>query len=100
MFADKSMMSAVDPCHGPYLTAAAVFRGRMSTKEGDEQMFSVQNKNSSYYVVDPQLHQDRPISTILSVAALALVREEYPCHIMETFSTTPSPKVTDTVVEP
>ena len=32
------------------LTAAALFRGRMSTKEVDEQMLNVQNKNSSYYV--------------------------------------------------
>merc|ERR1711918_127739 len=31
-------------------TAAAMFRGRMSTKEVDEQMLNVQNKNSSYFV--------------------------------------------------
>ena len=29
---------------------AAVFRGRMSMKEVDEQMLNVQNKNSSYFV--------------------------------------------------
>eukprot|EP00411_Alexandrium_monilatum_P111097 CAMPEP_0175684774 /NCGR_PEP_ID=MMETSP0097-20121207/27011_1 /TAXON_ID=311494 /ORGANISM="Alexandrium monilatum, Strain CCMP3105" /LENGTH=447 /DNA_ID=CAMNT_0016991715 /DNA_START=11 /DNA_END=1354 /DNA_ORIENTATION=- len=29
---------------------AALFRGRMSTKEVDEQMLNVQNKNSSYFV--------------------------------------------------
>ena len=29
---------------------AAVFRGRMSMKEVDEQMLGVQNKNSSYFV--------------------------------------------------
>lgn len=33
-----------------YLTASAVFRGRVSTKEVDEQMLNVQNKNSSYFV--------------------------------------------------
>ena len=33
-----------------YLTVAAIFRGRMSMKEVDEQMLSVQNKNSSYFV--------------------------------------------------
>jgi len=33
-----------------YLTASALFRGRMSTKEVDEQMLNVQNKNSSYFV--------------------------------------------------
>merc|ERR1719348_2064468 len=44
------MMCASDPCHGRYLTASAMFRGRMSTKEVDEQMLNVQNKNSSYFV--------------------------------------------------
>lgn len=29
---------------------AAVFRGRMSMKEVDEQMLNIQNKNSSYFV--------------------------------------------------
>ena len=32
------------------LTAAALFRGRMSTREMDEQMLSMQNKTSSYFV--------------------------------------------------
>jgi tubulin beta len=31
---------------------------------------------------------------------IAKVREEYPDRIMETFSVVPSPKVSDTVVEP
>merc|ERR1711881_546490 len=38
------------PRPGRYLTAACMFRGRMSTKEVDEQMINVQNKNSSYFV--------------------------------------------------
>merc|ERR1712060_915293 len=38
MFDAKNMMCASDPRHGRYLTAAALFRGRMSTKEVDEQM--------------------------------------------------------------
>ena len=46
----KNMMCAADPRHGRYLTASALFRGRMSTKEVDEQMLNVQNKNSSYFV--------------------------------------------------
>eukprot|EP00439_Symbiodinium_sp_Y106_P041968 s9024_g5.t1 len=49
-FDAKNMMCAADPRHGRYLTAAALFRGRMSTKEVDEQMLNVQNKNSSYFV--------------------------------------------------
>merc|ERR1712228_391182 len=50
MFDAKNMMCAADPRHGRYLTAAALFRGRMSCKEVDEQMLNVQNKNSSYFV--------------------------------------------------
>merc|ERR1711871_952530 len=42
MFDAKNMMAAADPRHGRYLTAAALFRGRMSTKEVDEQMLNVQ----------------------------------------------------------
>merc|ERR1711903_249151 len=50
MFDALNMMCAADPRHGRYLTAACMFRGRMSTKEVDEQMLNVQNKNSSYFV--------------------------------------------------
>ncbi|GLH04389.1 Tubulin beta chain [Gryllus bimaculatus] len=50
MFDAKNMMAACDPRHGRYLTAAAMFRGRMSVKEVDEQMLNVQNKNCSYFV--------------------------------------------------
>jgi len=49
IFDAKNMMCASDPRHGRYLTAAVMFRGRMSTKEVDEQMLNVQNKNSSYF---------------------------------------------------
>merc|ERR1711962_990840 len=50
MFDAKNMMAACDPRHGRYLTVAAVFRGRMSMKEVDEQMLNIPNKNSSYFV--------------------------------------------------
>ncbi|XP_012520740.1 PREDICTED: tubulin beta chain-like isoform X4 [Propithecus coquereli] len=50
VFDAKNMMAACDPRHGRYLTVAAVFRGRMSMKDVDEQMLNVQNKNSSYFV--------------------------------------------------
>merc|ERR1712118_163838 len=50
MFDAKNMMCASDPRHGRYLTASCMFRGRMSTKEVDEQMLNVQNKNSSCFV--------------------------------------------------
>ncbi|XP_047281133.1 tubulin beta-8 chain isoform X2 [Homo sapiens] len=49
MFDAKNMMAACDPRHGRYLTAAAIFRGRMPMREVDEQMFNIQDKNSSYF---------------------------------------------------
>lgn len=50
MFDAKNMMAACNPRCGRYLTVAAVFRGRMSMKEVDEQMLNVQNKNKEYFV--------------------------------------------------
>ena len=50
MFDPKNMMAACDPRHGRYLTAAAIFRGRLSVRDVDEQMLNIQNKNSSYFV--------------------------------------------------
>ncbi|ORX87635.1 alpha-beta tubulin [Basidiobolus meristosporus CBS 931.73] len=50
MFDAKNMMAASDPRHGRYLTCAAMFRGRMSMREVDDQMLNVQQKNSSYFV--------------------------------------------------
>src|SRR5271155_3330706 len=48
MFDAKNMMAASDPRQGRYLTVAAIFRGKVSMKEVEEQMRSVQTKNSSY----------------------------------------------------
>ena len=42
MFDAKNMMAACDPRRGRYLTVAAMFRGRMSMKEVDEQILEVQ----------------------------------------------------------
>jgi tubulin beta len=50
MFDAKNMMAATDPRHGRYLTASAMFRGKMGMKEVDEQMLNVQSKNASYFV--------------------------------------------------
>ena len=90
------------------MTAAALFRGRMSTKDVVEQMFSVQNKNTSFCVVSPNYIKTVPSQPLSwwrhllwygNIVHLK-VCDEYPCHITETFSITPSPKVADTVVEP
>jgi hypothetical protein len=50
MFDAKNMMAACDPRHGRYLTVSALFRGKMSMKEVDDQMLAVQTKNSQYFV--------------------------------------------------
>jgi len=50
MFDPKNMMCASDPRQGRYLTAAAMFRGRIPTKEVDDQMMSINSKNSSNFV--------------------------------------------------
>jgi len=50
MFDSKNMMAATDPRLGKYLTASALFRGKVSTKEIDQQMVNIQTKNSGYFV--------------------------------------------------
>jgi tubulin beta len=50
MFDAKNMMCSADPRNGRYLTCSTIFRGRMSTKEVEEQMLNVRSKNSSYFV--------------------------------------------------
>ena len=46
---NKNMVCASGPRCGRYLTVA-MFRGRISTKEVDEQMLNVKSKNNSYFV--------------------------------------------------
>ena len=50
IFDAKNMMAACDPNRGRYLTVAAIFRGKVSMKEVDENMLNIQNKNSSLFV--------------------------------------------------
>ena len=50
LFDTKNMMAAADPRHGRYLTVATFFRGKVSIKEVEDQMQSVQQRNSSYFV--------------------------------------------------
>ncbi|KAJ2461943.1 hypothetical protein EV174_007172, partial [Coemansia sp. RSA 2320] len=44
------MMAASDPRHGRYLAVAAIFRGKVSTNDVEEQMLNVQQKNSQFFV--------------------------------------------------
>ena len=50
IFDAKNMMVACNPDHGRYLTLATIFRGGMSTKEVNEQMLHVQDKNASHFI--------------------------------------------------
>lgn len=50
MFEAKNMMADCDPRNGRYLTAAAYFRGKVSTKEVEDEMRKIQDKNTSYFV--------------------------------------------------
>lgn len=50
MFDKKNMMAEVDPRDGRYLTAAVYFRGKVSTKEVEDEMSLMQSKNSAFFV--------------------------------------------------
>ncbi|KAL4983279.1 Tubulin/FtsZ, GTPase domain-containing protein [Aspergillus falconensis] len=49
MFDTRNMMTAANFQNGRFLTCSALFRGKVSMKEVEDQMRSVQNKNSSYF---------------------------------------------------
>ncbi|KAI8665220.1 hypothetical protein LRP88_12748 [Fusarium phalaenopsidis] len=50
LFDPKNMMAGSDFRNGRYLTCSAIFRGRVSAKEVEDQMRNVQQKNSAYFV--------------------------------------------------
>ncbi|XP_040588788.1 tubulin beta-1 chain isoform X1 [Mesocricetus auratus] len=50
MFDARNIMAACDPRRGRYLTVACIFRGKMSTREVDQQLLSVQTRSSSCFV--------------------------------------------------
>ena len=43
-------MCRANPLHGRYIACALLLRGRVSPKEVDEQVLSIQNRNSSYFI--------------------------------------------------
>ena len=49
-FDPRNMMAACDPRNGKYLTASLMFRGKIATKEVDEQMLAIQSRQSRYFV--------------------------------------------------
>jgi len=50
MFDPRNMMAACDLKKGKYLAASCMFRGSVPTREVDEQMLQVQNKQSASFV--------------------------------------------------
>ena len=50
MFDAHNLMAACDPRRGRYLTAAALFRGKISMREVDDQMVQLQTKHSAQFV--------------------------------------------------
>ncbi|KAJ7212247.1 tubulin beta chain, partial [Mycena pura] len=50
MFDFKNMMTAADPRHGRFLTVAAIFRGKVSMKDVEDEMQKIQRNNSAYFV--------------------------------------------------
>jgi len=50
MLERKNMMCAIDPRKGCYLTAAALYRGKLSTKEVDDEVKKMQVKNPDLFV--------------------------------------------------
>ncbi|KAJ3492295.1 hypothetical protein NLG97_g5435 [Lecanicillium saksenae] len=50
MFDPRNMIADSDFRNGRFLTCSAIFRGRMSGREVEEQMRRIQDKNSAYFV--------------------------------------------------
>ncbi|KAM0723072.1 hypothetical protein Q7P37_001272 [Cladosporium fusiforme] len=50
IFDPKNMMAAADFRNGRYLTCSAIYRGKVSMKEVEDQIRNVQNKNTAYFV--------------------------------------------------
>ncbi|KAH7186114.1 beta-tubulin [Fusarium flagelliforme] len=50
MFNPRNMMTGSDFRNGRYLTCSAIFRGKVSAKEIEDQMHRAQQRNSSYFV--------------------------------------------------
>ncbi|KAK1126217.1 hypothetical protein K0M31_004850 [Melipona bicolor] len=50
LFHANSMFVYCDPKLAKFLTVAAIFRGRMSTKLVDEQMLNIRSRNSPYFI--------------------------------------------------
>jgi len=50
LFDARNMMAATDPRNGKYLTASCVFRGKLSTKEVEQQMLQIHDRHAAQFV--------------------------------------------------
>ncbi|RDB26365.1 Tubulin beta-2 chain [Hypsizygus marmoreus] len=50
LFDRRNLLVACDPAHGRYLTAATIFRGKISSREAEVAVRDLQIKNSSHFV--------------------------------------------------
>ncbi|KAI8906755.1 tubulin/FtsZ family protein [Gorgonomyces haynaldii] len=50
MFDHRNMMAAADPRDGRYLTVAAIFRGKVATRDVEDYMNKYQTSNASHFV--------------------------------------------------
>ncbi|KAJ3442622.1 tubulin beta chain [Anaeramoeba flamelloides] len=50
MFDPRNMMAACDPRHGKYLTASAIYRGRIAEKEVGDEIVKIQSKKSDNFI--------------------------------------------------
>ena len=70
-FDAKNMMCAADPRHGRYLTCACLFRGRMSTKEGESRANEARKDDAtptspSSAAANPTPHEPPPPTQLTS----------------------------------
>eukprot|EP01129_Flabellula_baltica_P000241 TRINITY_DN1027_c0_g1_i2.p1 TRINITY_DN1027_c0_g1~~TRINITY_DN1027_c0_g1_i2.p1 ORF type:complete len:319 (+),score=55.83 TRINITY_DN1027_c0_g1_i2:462-1418(+) len=69
MFDHNNIVAACDPRRGKYLTASVIFRGHVSTKEVDDQMFRMRDEHSPFFV---EWIPDNIKSSVCSVPALGM----------------------------
>ncbi|KAF9460314.1 beta-tubulin 2 tubb2 [Collybia nuda] len=50
LFDRKNLLVACNPAHGRYLTAATIFRGKISSREAEVSVRDLQQKNSAHFV--------------------------------------------------
>ena len=50
IFQRKSLLAAIDPALGKYLTVSVAYRGKMSMRDIENGVWEFQNRNSAYFV--------------------------------------------------